>query len=470
MRGSYLGTVLRRWPLLIVCIVAGVGSAYGITRGIPRTYEGTTTVLVNIRGTSSAQDAYAGAQLANQLAPSYAFVASSSTAARQVQRQLRLSSPPGLSASVVTGTPLIVIKAAESSPALAQAAAGAAASVFSTAVAGIGAAGQSVGVVVVDPASAGASPISPHTGTDLAYGALVGLLIGLAGATVLERLDRSFRDTSELERLPVGPVLTTVPRLDSVDRNSVVINPEVDSAGSDAYALLRTGLRFLQAERSLRSILVTSPDPQDGKTTTVANLAEVLAQAGETVVAVDGDLRTGGLSTILGLGAVPGLSSVLSGEVPLSEALLWRGRFGVLPAGPRPPNPAELLASDRMAALVANLARRADRVVIDATSVLGSSDNLALARVVDGVVLVLRPGQTRKSDIVEACRRLEVIGVRVAGCVLNAASIPAASTTHARSRDRAGWVPDSTRLKVPASGSNGSPPVPAPDAEGGVVQ
>jgi len=149
---------------------------------------------------------------------------------------------------------------------------------------------------------------------------------------------------------------------------------------------------------------------------------DVLAKAGEVTVGVDADLRNPKLAHAFGVPAEPGLTSVVIGAEPLSSAVRWNAGLGILPTGPLPPNPSEILGSQPMANLIQALTERADKVLIDGPAVLTVSDPITLAPLVDGVVLVLKPGSTRRDDIVETCRRLEIVGARTVGYVLNSSS------------------------------------------------
>jgi capsular exopolysaccharide synthesis family protein len=285
--------------------------------------------------------------------------------------------------------------------------------------------------------------VSPRKDLDLVYGAVSGLLVGLLLAGLLEYLDKSFRDASELEGLKLGSLLAEIPRLKGLRGTDLLAAGSKDLAGLEAYASLRASLRFLDPGKPLRSILFTSPVSGDGKTTTVANLVDTLARAGEVIVGVDADLRNPKLAQSFGIPSEPGLTSVVIGAEPLGGAVRWNAGLGILPTGPLPPNPSEILGSQPMANLISALIERADRVLIDGPAVLSVSDPLTLAPLVDGVVLVLKPGSTRRDDIVETCRRLEVIGARTVGYVLNASTSRSAGTgrPHYSRRPRAAVQP-----------------------------
>ncbi|WP_256366269.1 CpsD/CapB family tyrosine-protein kinase [Thermaerobacter sp. PB12/4term] len=194
------------------------------------------------------------------------------------------------------------------------------------------------------------------------------------------------------------------------------------SPSVEAYRLVRTNLQFLAVDNPLRSIMITSGLPGEGKSLTAANLAVSFASAGKTTVLVDADLRRPVQSSLFGLPNVYGLSAVLAGSCTLNEALqsvpraknLW-----VLPAGPTPPNPAELLGSRRAQELFTGLTNDYDVVIYDTPPPVMVADPLVLAPQVDGVILVV---SAQNSDYVQsqkAKEALEKVGARILGAVLN---------------------------------------------------
>ncbi|HUS80883.1 MAG TPA: CpsD/CapB family tyrosine-protein kinase [Armatimonadota bacterium] len=167
---------------------------------------------------------------------------------------------------------------------------------------------------------------------------------------------------------------------------------------SEAYRVLRTNIRYAALDAPLRTILVTSPGPTEGKSVTVANLAATMAEAGLKVVTVDADLRRPRQHHLFELEREPGLTDALlagrlDGQV---RPTMYVGQLGVLPAGELPPNPAEVLGSARMGELLARLAEKADVVIVDSPPSLPVTDAAVLARQVDAVLLVLDAGKTRR--------------------------------------------------------------------------
>ena len=190
---------------------------------------------------------------------------------------------------------------------------------------------------------------------------------------------------------------------------------------SEAYRTLRTNLDFASLDLALKTLVVTSAGVGEGKSTTLANLAVVSAQAGRNVVLVDSDLRRPTLHQVFGLSNETGLTSVILDEEALAAPPLQdSGIEGllVLPSGPQPPNPAELMGSKRMGELIAALAERADQVFFDSPPVVAVTDAAVLATKVDGVLLVVGAGKTRREQARSAVRRLEQINARLVGTVL----------------------------------------------------
>lgn len=190
---------------------------------------------------------------------------------------------------------------------------------------------------------------------------------------------------------------------------------------SEAYRTLRTNLEFAGLDQALKTVVVTSAGVGEGKSTTLANLAVVSAQAGRNVILVDADLRRPTLHQIFGLGNENGLTSVIMDEEALaSPPVQETGIEGltVLTSGPLPPNPADLMGSRRMEEVIATLAERAEQVLFDTPPVVAVTDAAVLATKVDGVLLVISAGKTRREYARTAVQRLEQINARLVGTVL----------------------------------------------------
>ncbi len=206
----------------------------------------------------------------------------------------------------------------------------------------------------------------------------------------------------------------------SANGNGLVTAREPRSLAAEAYRTLRTNIQFSSIDREVRSLLVTSAGPNEGKSTVVANLGVTMAEGGKRVVVVDADLRRPGLHRIFNLDEAAGLTTMVldqSLEPPLQGTHVPGLRL--LASGPLPPNPAELLASERLVRTLARLLELADLVILDSPPIGPVSDAAILASRVDGTLLVVDSGHTRLETARQAKEQLERVGARLLGVVLN---------------------------------------------------
>lgn len=275
------------------------------------------------------------------------------------------------------------------------------------------------GAQVVRQAEQPRDPVEPKPLRTGALALVVGLLLGLGAAFLLDYLDDSIRTTEDLEHATGGlPVLAVVPVDPPPDNRPIAISRPADFA-VEAYRGLRTGLQFLSLDSETRVVQVTSPLSGDGKTTTAANLAVVFAQAGHRVVLVDADLRKPRLHEVFALAADRGLTNVLLGDLLELSTYTVLENLDLLPAGPVPPNPSEMLGGRQMRALIGRLAAAYEMVILDSAPVLPVSDSVALATAVQGVLLVSQAGRTSTKQVGQALTKLAQVQAPVLGTVLN---------------------------------------------------
>ena len=307
-------------------------------------------------------------------------------------------------------------------------------------------------VEIVDPASLPAGPENGGAPLMMLLGLVLGLMLGSGAALLRESMNTSVRRHDELEGLLQVPALVVIPRI-AADGHAartglrrllpafgngngngangtngavpqaaqVLAVAEGHSTAAEAYRTLRTNLIFSQTGRALRSIIITSASPGEGKSTTSSNLAAAFAQQGMRVLLVDADLRRPTLHTIFGTPREPGLTQVLVGQKALTDVVQPSTVPGLslLTAGVLPPNPAELLGSPVMRDLLRTMGESYDMVILDTPPVMAASDSSVLASMVDGVVLVVRAGRTERSMAQQAVRQLTSVGARVLGAALN---------------------------------------------------
>ncbi len=277
---------------------------------------------------------------------------------------------------------------------------------------------------IITPAELPTEPVSPKKALNLVLAIVVGAVLGLGLALIAENLDDRLKSPEDIERLVGAPILGYIPLVKEWKEGQAKLATLSESASgaAEAYRTLKTNLRFVSLERPLRTILVTSPVAQAGKSTSAANLATALAQGGSKVVLVSGDLRRPSVHKFFGLTNSKGLLDLLNSEVSLEKAL-QKGKvpnLRLLATGGLPPNPTEILGSERFAGILEKLRSLADFVVIDAPPVLGLGDTSAMASKVDGVLLVIRTNLVTTKEVAHAREQLTKAGGKIVGCILNA--------------------------------------------------
>jgi capsular exopolysaccharide synthesis family protein len=275
---------------------------------------------------------------------------------------------------------------------------------------------EAVALTIIHPAQEPDAPVSPKPALTLVLALLAGIIGGAALAVARDRLDTRVRDEDDLGPA-APPVLGSLERLRRRDARTSAL-ADGGSTRAEALRHLRTNLEFLERDRPAQVLAVVSPTSRDGRTTTAADLAAVMAEAGRRTIVVDAALRRPGLAAHLGIDAEAGLGDALAGR-PVRELLvLIDEHVAVLPAGHRVPNPGEVLASDRLDRLVDELRALADMVVIDTSPLLESADAATLVGRVDATLLLARVGHTRRADVLQAVERLERVQRPPLGLVL----------------------------------------------------
>lgn len=425
---TYLRAIRKSWWIVVIVIL--LGTAAGVYRNFSATpiYAAGVTFYVST-ASSAADNAAAGDQFAQNRAVSYAKLLSSETLAQRVIDATGLQLTASELASELSGsadlnTVLVTGTIEDPSRARALRIAKGVATEFPIMVEGFDnrTAGRgSVKLIVTSGPGVGAAPILPRKTVNLLYGFGAGLILGLAIAVLRYLRDSSVRHQEEVEAITGAPVLATIDYESTARKQPLVLELDTPTARGEEFRQLRTSLQFIDAASELATLVVTSPDEGEGKSTTAANLALVYAESGRLVLLVDADLRRPRAAAYFGLETAIGLSNVLAGQVDLDHAIqIWRdASMYVLASGSIPPNPSELLGSPAMTALLDRLRKHFDLVIIDTPPLLPVTDALVLAGGVDGVLLVCRHGKTRRAKLGAATRSLQTVNARLVGCVLN---------------------------------------------------
>jgi succinoglycan biosynthesis transport protein ExoP len=285
---------------------------------------------------------------------------------------------------------------------------------------------------VVDYALVPRTPVSPNYAKNVLVGILLGVFLGVGVAYALEFADTSLNTVEEVERRLGTPVIGIIPRMGRGGVGRLVRGPEEfdvyfvthtypKSPVAEAFRTLRPAVRASGVDVDVKKILITGTGLGDGKTITSVNLATIFAQAGEAVVLADCDLRRATIHRAFGAERVPGLAEVIMARAELDEALRPTGveNLAILPSGAVPPNPSELLGSKKFETVLAELAHRFGRVVMDAPPVLAVTDALVLGGLADGICFVVCAGRTDRDAARRALELLKRAGCRTLGVVFN---------------------------------------------------
>jgi capsular exopolysaccharide synthesis family protein len=268
---------------------------------------------------------------------------------------------------------------------------------------------------------------------NVALGIVLGLLLGVGLAFLLERLDRRIRDPKEFEEIFDRPLLASIPESRALARGGPAQHENLPTGEQEAFRMLRANLRYFSVDRPVKSVLVTSAAPGDGKSTVSWNLGLAAAGTGAKVLLMETDLRHPSLAASAGLLApAPGLSTVLAGQIEFAEVVQavmvpnhHAGRapdrmMDVVVAGPIPPNPVDLIESERMRAVLREAEERYDLVVVDTPPTSVVSDAIPLIREVSGVIVVTRLGKSTRESVAQLRNQLVHLNAPTLGVVVNA--------------------------------------------------
>jgi polysaccharide biosynthesis transport protein len=277
---------------------------------------------------------------------------------------------------------------------------------------------RSKSISIVEPATAPSSPSKPNKILNIGLSLMVGLAAGLGLAFLFENLDSTIYSVDQIEDLTRLPNLGSVP--DAIIRKRF-ISTNGSNPYTEAFRRIRTIIWSRETDQPINALMITSPEPGEGKSTIVSDLAFVLAQSGHKVVVVDGDMRLPNQHKLFNLPNDRGLSNVLAQEINLEEALQLTEVPGlrVLTSGPIPGNPSELLGTYQMNEIMDQLREKFNIVLVDTPALLQVTDAIVLAPQVDGVVLVVCRANSRRQDVVSAIKQLEEINANMIGFIAN---------------------------------------------------
>ena len=424
---DYIRVVRRRWTLIVAAVLACAGVAFLLSSQKTPVYSSSTRLAVSAPAGSDASNELTNRTLAVSRASAYARYASTRPVVQAAAAGAGYPTDgplPAVAASADGSSPFLTITVQDPDPDRAARIAAAYADELLDAVAEIDGTEDisSQRLAVIDPASVSSRPTSPRPLRDAGIGLALGLILGLGAAFVRESLDRTYGDPDVLESSTDLSVLGVVPQaLEKVDLPTVT---HPSSSRAEAYRTVRTNIAFSGAPGSSRRLVVTSATPGEGKTSVSVNVAVALVRAGQSVVLIDADLRRPRVASAFDMkDQGPGLAGYLTKDLRLEDVIrtVDEGQLSVIPAGGTLDNPSELLGSGRMTALMEELGRRYDVVLLDTPPVLPVTDSLVLSTSATGVIVVVRLGETSRERLSRALASLRKLDVPLLGLVANGA-------------------------------------------------
>ncbi|KRE25825.1 polysaccharide biosynthesis tyrosine autokinase [Agromyces sp. Soil535] len=438
---DYLRGLRRHWIAILLMTLLGIGAGYGWTLLQTPVYTAGASGYVVSKQTADVGTSSLGDSLARSRVQSYLDIAGWRSVAENAIEDLELDTTPEalVQRVTVTNTPdtvIMKISAEADKPESARDLASAwirAMKVEIDKIEGDGTLGSApVTVIPGDSASLPTTPSFPDVQTAVIVGGILGLGFGIAFAMIRTVSDRRIRTAEDVEQKTGVAVVGTIPIVPGLNADNRLVDLSDNGGGktskfavAEALRALRTNLQFMDVDHPPRTIVVTSPLPGDGKSTVACNLALTLAAAGTTVVLVDGDLRRSMVAKTMGLPGGAGLSDVLAGRAALAEVLQRTPKSNnllVLAAGSPPPNPSEVLGSERMHVLLGDLTKHAT-VIIDAPPLLPVTDGAVLTHQADGALVVVTLGKTTDDLLDKALATLRKARGRALGIVLNKAPL-----------------------------------------------
>lgn len=423
---QYVHALRKGWWIIAVVAVLGLAGGLLATLRATPMYASTVTFFISTP-TEGSTTALSADQFATRRITSYVGLLSSDVTAQRIIEKTGVDLTVSQLSSRITGdadlnTVLLTATATDSSPDRSLAIARGIAENFGAIVDEVDPIGPSqVELRVISGPTLNPSPVSPKKAFNLAIGLVLGLIVGVVTALLRSVLDTTIRQVAALRSLTGVPVLGVIPANRQVRKNPVLPDIQGQSIHAEAVRQLRTNLQYVDVDKPVQVLVVTSAVAGEGKSATSANLAASSARAaGRRVIVVEADLRRPQLSSYLDLEREVGLTSVLTGRVALEDALQSWGTHGltVLSSGPLPPNPAELVESAAMTSLLNRLRDMFDLIIIDTPPLLPVTDGAVLARKADGAVLVVRYGKTARNQVASAIRSMRSVDARVLGTVL----------------------------------------------------
>jgi capsular exopolysaccharide synthesis family protein len=435
---EFLSVLAARWRIIALTLLTVIAATAVQTMLTPAVYTASSKIYLSATQPTTATSQRSGtyAVSVNDLG-TYADVLTAPAVTGPLRQSLGL--PPGaplsVTAEVSATSPMMTITATDGDPVLAAKIANAAGPILADVATKkfsplLAANGQAVQSETIAEAQVPSSPTSPNAQRNLMIGGLLGLALGIGLALLTNAVDTKVRDENDIKALSSRPILGDIPIIKSPREGMLTVESDPHGRHAESIRRLRTNMLFVDVTTGGHSFVVTSSVPAEGKTTTTINLAMAMADAGSKVLLMDGDLRNPSVASTMGLDGSFGLTTLLLGQADPADVIQrWRETtLHVLPAGPVPPNPSELLGSEPMETLFGKLSHDFDFILVDSPPVVPVIDAVLINKLTHGLIMVVAADRTRKRDLASAVHSLETVDAPVAGFALN--MVPATSTAH----------------------------------------
>lgn len=431
--------VLRKWYLIAICFILAVGSSFVVSQYyLKPIYKANATLFLGKESDKIASLSFADIQLNNQLVSDYRELLKSDLVADSIKEKLGVDVKKfksNVNVQTVKDTRIFSISYEDTDPQLAANVVNELSVVIKQMATDII---QVKNVKVIDIAKVPEAPISPNKKKNIALAGIAGLLLGAGLIYLLEMIDYTFKKPEQLEKQLALNVIGVVPKFEGGKRGqskkkdpkqleqdylkNLITKNDPKAPASEAFREIRTNLHYTSVDKELKTIVVTSPTLGDGKTVTAVNMAVAIAKSGKKVLIIDTDLRKPKVHLYFGVKNGEGITNMLSSEKSNNKVKPSKiegiSNLDIITSGPIPPNPAELLSSNRMQQLLENLKNEYEVIIIDTPPVGQVTDAAILSGIADGVLLVCASSQTRIDIAKRAKKALDSVNSNIIGAIL----------------------------------------------------
>jgi len=418
---EYLHIIWKRlWIIILIIILATAASGLVSYFALLPEYKTYTTLMLSKPRSGIEAIQYDDILLNQKLVATYGEIVKSRLVSNEVINNLNLKFTPEqlekkVKVTLVTDTEIIKIVVTDNDPELAAKIANEIAQVFKKNVVEIM---KIENVQIIDEAEVPTTPVTPRPMLNMSIAGALGMILGTLLVFLIEYLDNAIKTASDIGKYLGFSVIGMIPKSKNKD---LIIYNNLKSPESEAYRTLRTNIQFSSVDRHIKTMVITSSGPGEGKSTIISNLAISMALTEKKVLLIDSDLRKPRIHCIFNTDNSCGLTTVLAEAMDYKDCIVHTDIKGldILTSGPIPPNPVELLGSNKMKKFLETIAEEYDIVLLDTPPVGVLTDGAVVSTKCDGVILVCAIGQTKIKDAVHSKEHLQKVNANILGAVMN---------------------------------------------------